>query len=39
MELYNSRLKIWNLAEASTIKWDGADACMIACQNITRYKV
>lgn len=38
MELYNSRLKIWNLAEASTIKWDGTDACMITCQNITRYK-
>lgn len=38
MELYNSMLKIWNLAEAFNIKWDGADACMITCQDITRYK-
>ena len=38
VELYNSMLDIWSLAGASPIKWDGVDACMITCQNITRYK-
>lgn len=38
MEIHNPNLGIWSIADASLIHWAGKDACLLCCQDITRYK-
>lgn len=37
-EVYNPFLKVWCLADASTIRWGRREAGLMACHDITRYK-
>ena len=37
LEIYNPVLKIWSLADASMIRWGEEDACLLSCQDVTRY--
>ena len=38
LEVYNPILKVWSMANASWITWEGRDAIMLCCHDITRYK-
>ena len=38
LEIYNPRLDIWTLADASLIRWENKPACLLACHDITPYK-
>lgn len=38
IEKYNPVLKVWSLADASYIKWESKDACLLCCHDITAYK-
>lgn len=37
-EIWDPVLKIWNAADASLIDWEGMEAVMVTCCDITRYK-
>ena len=39
LEVYNPILKVWSLADASLIRWSEQDACLLACHDITDYKL
>lgn len=38
IEKYNPVLKVWSLADASYVKWENKDACLLCCHDITMYK-
>ena len=38
LEIYNPVLHIWSMANACMIRWDGQDACLLACYDIAKYK-
>ena len=38
MEVYNPVLKVWSMADASYIRWESQDACLLSCHDITPYK-
>lgn len=38
IEKYNPVLKVWSSADASYIKWENKDACLLCCHDITAYK-
>lgn len=38
LEIYNPILHIWSSATASRIDWNGREACMLSCHDITKYK-
>ncbi|MDO4271045.1 MAG: diguanylate cyclase [Eubacteriales bacterium] len=37
-EVYNPVLDVWTVADASLVRWDGADACLLVCHDVTAYK-
>ncbi|WP_343209521.1 diguanylate cyclase domain-containing protein [Anaerolentibacter hominis] len=37
-ELYNSRYDVWTRTKGAPIKWDGSDAYLLTCFDITEYK-
>lgn len=39
LEVYNPILNVWSLADACMIRWGDEDACLLACHDITCYKV
>ena len=39
MEIYNPVLKVWTLADSSRIRWGDRDAFLLACHDISPYKV
>ena len=38
LEVYNPVLKVWSIADASYIRWESQDACLLSCHDITAYK-
>lgn len=38
MELHNPVLNIWNVIDVSPLVWDGREACLLTCYDITKYK-
>ena len=38
MEIYNPILDIWTSANSSLIRWEGQEACLLACHDITNIK-
>ena len=38
LEIYNPILHVWSSATASRIDWNGREACMLSCHDITKYK-
>jgi diguanylate cyclase (GGDEF)-like protein/PAS domain S-box-containing protein len=38
LEVYNEILKVWSSADASRICWNGRDAWLLTCHDITSYK-
>lgn len=38
MEVYNKQLKVWSSADAVLIRWEGREACLLTCHDITPYK-
>lgn len=38
LEIFNPRLGIWSAVSASTIEWDGLDAVLLTCYDITKYR-
>ena len=34
----NHFLKVWSMADASYIRWESQDACLLSCHDITPYK-
>ncbi len=38
LEVYNPLLNVWSIADASLIRWEDEDACLLACHDITDYK-
>lgn len=38
MEVYNPLFRVWSLADASYIRWNNQDACLLSCHDITEYK-
>lgn len=38
MEIYNACLDIWTLTDASSLTWDGKDAYLLTCHDISKYK-
>lgn len=38
MEIHNPVLHVWSSAHASLIPWDGKEACLLVCHDITPYK-
>lgn len=38
MEVYNRILNVWSSADAALIRWEGREACLLTCHDITCYK-
>ena len=39
LEIYNPVLNVWSIADASMIRWGEQDACLLACHDISDYKM
>ncbi|WP_320936617.1 hypothetical protein [Enterocloster lavalensis] len=39
LEVYNPVLGIWSMADASLIRWGEQDACLLACYDLSGYKM
>lgn len=39
LEIYNPRLRVWSIADASRILWKNREAVMLCCHDITKYKM
>ncbi len=38
IEVFNPILNVWSLADASLISWQGREACLLCCHDVTDYK-
>lgn len=38
IEIYNPTLQVWTQASATPVQWDGKDAFLITCYDITKFK-
>lgn len=39
LEIYNPILRVWTMADACMISWEGKEALLLACHDVTMYKL
>ncbi len=39
LEIYNPLLRVWTMADACMISWEGKEALLLACHDVTMYKL